>query len=268
MSVIFLLVSSILITYIESDDKCYMVNKGIFNKNITSIKPNDCVSIAIDCCYIYVNYKIGVTNFENSYCATLRTSKDKYTKQLINMYSDEIKFYANNTYSNYKRFSTIGGNLNYNYYSDYRCLAKPKPEDFSTYRASICAKFDSDGNECIITNDQSKFDSFVSNIYQELSSVDCSEDTSVCQDPFDPKTQSNDNLLPLFEELSKSLRVGNDTKIENTAHDDANDWKDECEPLPNVDVRVICDDSYVAGNHIAVLSLKYTILILFLFYII
>ena len=207
----------------QTRDECYIVNKQIFKSNTSQLQPSDCTSIAIDCCYVYINYKLGITPMENTYCTTLRTSKEKFQKQVYDMYSDEVKWYANDTYFNYDRYSTIGSNLNYNYYSNYKCFNPPKPEDFSTYPKSICAKFSPDGKDCLITNDQDKFDKFVENLYEELIIGYCDNAETPCLNPYNEKTQKNDMLMPLFEELRKSLKVGNDTHSKKIYDTDVND---------------------------------------------
>jgi hypothetical protein len=252
-----------MISLITGKDECYLMNKAIFDSQSKSIQPQDCTSINIDCCYIYVNYNIGVTKIENSYCSTLKTSKEKFAKTVKNMYQDEIKWYANNTYLNYPKYKTIGKNLNYTYYLNYRCYKPPKREDYSTYTNSICAKFNSNG-ECLVTNDENKFALFVDNLYQQLSNSNCSDPDSSCKNPFNPSTQQNDKLMPLVDLLTYALRVGNDTDINKETDDTGSEWPDECIDIPDGDVRVVCDDNFVSGSFLKVFV--YMTLILFYLY--
>jgi hypothetical protein len=178
------------------------------------------------------------------------------------MYQDEIRYYANQTYLNYQKFSMIGQNLNYTYYSNYNCYNPPKVEDYSGYTDSICAKFNSNG-QCVLTNDINKFNLFVDNLYQHLSSIDCDDIDSVCRNPFDPSTQNNDKLTPLVDALVYALGVGNVTQ-NNIDVQVSSGWPKECEDLPIANVRVVCDDNFVSGSFLKVFVYT-TILLIYLY---
>ena len=262
-----IIIHLILLIYIKSgEEQCIIQNQKNFNMNSESVKVSvvDCLNASSNCCYAYIKYKIGSTMMENSYCSIVQGDIDTFARTLRTKYSDELKWYAEDTYNNYERFSEIGNNLNYKYYANYTCYIPPKIEEYSTYNDSICAKFDYN-NKCEALNDYDNFDNFIKLLYDEVVFSKCNNYNynEECISPFDSKYSNDQSLQPLLDVLIKSLNINNDTYIEDVT-EEKKGWPIECQPIPDISIQIKCNENYSESQYI---TLNTYFLILFITYI-
>jgi hypothetical protein len=253
---------------VDEEVNCIALNQQGFNpfgSNDYTIQPTDCTSLISSCCYARIKLNYGSIPIDNSYCFILTKNKDTFFKRVINKYTDELKWYAQQTLGMYEQYQTIGNNLNYTFYTNYTCHEQPNPKDFSSYADTHCALYDQKG-VCTISNNEEYFDTFVKAVYTSATAKVCNtlDNSGNCIDPYNPSYQNNNALMPLLELMKSSLSI--DSNVTNTTQSiNKNKWPNACVPIPAVDIQLMCPDTFVSGKYISASLLLILLSIIFIF---
>jgi hypothetical protein len=238
---------------LDEEVNCISLGQNDYNafgdNDANSLQPTDCTSIVSNCCYAKINLNYGANKISNSYCFLIAGDKNKFFKTIINKYTDELKWYAQQTYGMYEQYQRIGNNLLYTYWSNYTCYQQPKTEDFSSYNDTICAHYN--GDDCDIINDETNFQNFAKTIYDTATANLCSTYAADggCVDPYSPTYQNNAALQPVLDLMIHSVGLDTLNKTEEK-NNEVDSWPNECVAIPDVDIQLICSDEYVSGNYI------------------
>jgi len=242
----------------DSDIQCITQNTywdSIISKEDFIKDPSVCHNISYDCCYISIKYTYGIVPIDKSYCFTMAGKVESWIKKFTNLFTDELMWYANNTYNNFEVYKSIGNNLDYIYYANYTCTTPHPIEDYSNYDLMRCALLNADGS-CKIFNDADNFDAFVENLYKNITISKCDklDEDGNCINYANPdyKYENSSDLIPLLENLKISLKFDEEdtnnlnSKLYNTENKSQTDskWEKSCEPIPLVTVTVKCPDGY------------------------
>jgi hypothetical protein len=260
------------VSLVDEELNCIAYNQQGFNAfgmNDYTIAPTDCLDIVSNCCYARIKLNYGQIPVDNSYCFLLNANKEKFFKRVIDKYTDEMRWFSQQTYGMYQQYQNLGNNLNYTYWMNHTCYEQPKAEDFSSYAVEQCALYDEKGN-CTISNDQDGFDTFVKSVYNMATSSVCNTVNSdgSCIDPYTPKYQNNDSLIPLLELMKKGLSVDGSNSTSTVTQDNNTKnkkWPNDCQPIPAVEIQLQCPDTFVSGRYISANLGMLVLAIIFIF---
>ena len=237
------------------------ISKGDFIKD-----PSQCHNVSSNCCYMNLNYTYNTVPFNFSYCFTLTGNVEDIVRKFLFLLQDDLRWYADYTYNNFQIFQSVGNNLNYVYYSNYNCTTPDPYQQYNSYDITFCALFNADGS-CAIVNDDQNFNQFVLNMYQNVTVGQCGfttqDGTCLGIGNLNLLNSTSSALVPLLENLKIALNVdGGGIPISNVTQPPMN-----CQPIPIVNVNVICPDTYGVSSYFKVCNYLLYLVLLFLIYI-
>lgn len=253
----------------DSEVQCILQNTywdSIISKEDFIKDPSQCHNVSSNCCYMNLNYTYNAIPFNFSYCFTMKGRVEDIVRKFLYLLQDDLRWYANSTYNNFQIFKSVGNNLEYVYYSNYTCTTPDPYKLYNSYDITFCALFNADGS-CAIVNDDENFNQFVLNMYQNATSSQCgftAEDgTCLGIGNLNLLNSTSSSLVPLLENLKIALNVdGGGYPISNGTK-----LITGCQPIPIVNVKVICPDTYTVSSYFKVCNYLLYLVLLFLIYI-
>jgi len=266
-----------------TDKDCVLENNKYFDFHKPYSKlidnPIQCIEKSSSCCYIEISYDYAGHPIDNTFCVLLGGDINSRIQQITGILTDQIRYYAEFIYNNYQTLTSIGNNLNYEYYENYTCYDRSNEMDYYTYSEDNCAITNPD-NTCKVLNDFKYIENYAKLLYINITKDYCNnrDEFGNCilydQNP----NFNNTGLTPLLDYLISALdidEISNDEDkkinidpdpIEKNKNNSILSTKfyKKCKPIVPAKVKIICPGTYISG-YFNVLKLRNFLYVFFTF---
>jgi hypothetical protein len=254
---------------IYTDIDCINENKKSFDflnpKTKLIQNPSQCTTKTSKCCYVEITYQYGWTEISNNYCALLTGDINERIQEISGTLTDQSRYYADFTYNNFPTLTSIGNNLDYIYYKDFKCQTPAKANEYYSYSNDNCA-LKNDDDTCRIVNDEIYFNEYTKLLYSNITANFCNKKNSngKCLKIEEGDNYNNDEINPLFNYLQENL-ISNSN---NSYFENMENQKDEkmqeiinnneyskkfyakCERVKPANVKIICPETYTSARRV------------------